>query len=184
MKDIQIEQLGPNKVEEALLFFSQSIPSCWPNTAEEARGWVYNEFLHPKAIILGAINEGTIIGTLCLIPFLSIIERMEASEKEKVTTGIEGLSPTVDIKKIIHYGGFSAKSNIGKELIGLADKMARTHNFDFVIGHTARPNKKYPQVRVWNFLQHALGVQELLPGCLMRYSSPPDLQKIWMYRYL
>lgn len=186
MQNINIFKLSESEISKAINIFSKAIPRHWPNTSEEARLWITDEFYHPDAIIFGAYIENNLAGVCSLLPMDAVLNKMEIKEAQIIKKAIEDTLRT-RIRETGYIGGFATEEKyeykgLSKYLFKHANAYAKNNELKFIIGHTARPTEKYPDLKMFDIAKSKFKMEELPTAEKIHYSSPADLEKVWFFK--
>jgi len=180
--------LQPNEIDQAIECFAKAVADDWPNSREEAAGWVSNEFHNPSSTIFGVYDKDNIVGTCSLVPIDFVFEKMSENERQMVLVSLNQ-ELKIDLTKAIFIGGFSVGQEyegkgVSWQLFTSAENFAIENNYKALVAHTARPSKKYKKIQSLPIALRKYGMRELpLPNKIF-YSSPNDLEKVWLYKLL
>ena len=179
--------LEKNELDMAIELFAQAIPRHWPNSAEEARLWVHDEFHHSEAMVIGNFYKGALNAVVCLVPFRFVLLNLPDRERKLVETALASSFPDLKMEEIIHLGGLAVSKEEfgigwGLLLFKIAEREAQERGYKLQIGHTARQSKKYPSRRILTSLVKRGGWLELPVSEPIYYPNPSDLEKVWAYK--
>lgn len=182
-----VKILSSTEIDQAIECFANAVARDWPNSKEEAANWISDEFRHPDSIILGVFAEGKIIGTCSLVSLDFILSKLSTSEHELVSTALRGLG--VNLAKAVYIGGFSVDEKyeargVSRQLFTSAENSAINKGCEMLVAHTARSSEKYPKIKVLPIALTKAGMKELTLPSKTFHSSPSDLEKVWLYKFL
>jgi len=182
-----IRSLERLELDAAIEVFAQAIPRYWPNTSEEARLWVKEEFYHPEAVVIGHFDRTTLDAVVCLTSFEFVLSHLEAQEQALVEAGVAEVASSINPREVVHIGGLAVAQDAvdigwGMLLFTVAEREAQNRGYKLRIGHTARRSEKYPAMRVLTSLVKWRKWQELPVSEKIYYANPPDLEKVWCYK--
>lgn len=176
------------EIAHAVAFFAEAIPRHWPNTKEEAHSLVEQEFHHPAAVVLGAYtHECDLVAVCALVPFELVWARLTLNEHVLLDFALRAVAAECVIPSdYVHWGGLA----VGRawEGTGLAQCMniaaeswAQLYRRRIMIAQSGRACVQYPLLRG---IPYALkcGYQELATATPLYYRSPPDLEKVWLWK--
>lgn len=186
-KFAEVKILSSNEINSAIECFANAIVRDWPNSKEEAVNWVSNEFHHPNSIILGAYDKDNLIGTCSLVPINFVFERLNKNEHKLVSNAL--LKLEIDLAKTIYFGGLSIKEKyeaqgVTTQLFTFARNSAIREGYEVLIAHTARSSEKYQKIKALSLALLKAQMKELTLPYKIFYSSPNDLEKVWLYKFL
>ena len=184
---LDIKILSSNEIDQAIDCFARAIDRDWPNTREEAAGWVNDEFHNFNSIIFGAVFENKIIGTCSLIPLNFVFNKLQNDEREKVENGLKRIG--VNFQKAIYIGGLAVEKKyegrgVATDLFTFVENYAINNGWEFLIGYTARPSVKYNTIKALPIVLSRFHVKELPMPRKIFHLSPVDLEKVWFYKLL
>ena len=183
-----VKILSSTEIDQAVECFANAIARDWPNSREEAISWVSDEFHNPDSLIFGVFDEeGKIIGTCSLVSLEFVLGKLSESEHELVVSALKGLG--IDLTKAIFIGGFAVEEKyegrgVSKQLFTSAENSAINKGCKLLVAHTARSSEKYPKIKVLPIALAKAGMKELTLPTKTFHSSPNDLEKVWVYKYL
>src|SRR3989344_4192121 len=182
--NVEIKVLITNEIDEAIECFARAIAQDLPNNKEEAKNWVYDEFHNPDSVIFGAFVENKLIGVCSLVPFNFILEKLGGKESNLIIKALKR-QPDIDTSKVIYMGGFGVEEEfkekgIGTKLFTFAEKLAINKGCKTLLGHTARPSKKYDKIKGLDFALSIIQMKKLPLTETIFLSSPNDLEKVWL----
>ena len=185
-ESIEVKILSSNEIDQAIECFANAITRDWPNSKEEAENWVSDEFHNPDSIILGVYDKDNLIGTCSLVPLNFVLERVSRSEHQLVLNALNQELKT-DLSKAIYVGGLSVKKEyegqgIAQKLFTSAENFAISNGYEALVAHTARPSEKYQKIQAFQIALSRYKMRELPLPHKIFYSSPDDLEKIWLYK--
>lgn len=182
-----VKILSSTEIDQAIECFTNAVARDWPNSREEATTWVSDEFHHPGSVILGVFNEGKIIGTCSLVSLDFILGKLSEGERDLVSSALKGLA--IDLSKAIYIGGFSVEKKyegrgVSKQLFTSAENSAINNGCEVLVAHTARSSEKYTKIKVLPLALTKAGMRELVLPAKTFHSSPNNLEKVWLYKFL
>lgn len=182
-----IRQLEKKELDAAVEVFAQAIPRDWPNTSEEARSWVFDEFHHSDAVLLGYVSDEKIEAVICLLPLTEVLLKVGEKEKRLLMEGLKICCPGVTVDQMIHVGGLAKtatapKQGLAQLLYVSAHALAQRSGYKVCIGHTARRSEKYPSMMILDTVAKQSGLSEVPTSEKIYYTNPPDLEKVWVHR--
>lgn len=183
-----VKILLSNEIDQAIECFANAIDRDWPNSKEEAANWVFDEFHHPDSIIFGAHDKDKLVGVCSLVPLNFVLERVSGSEHQLVLNALNQ-ELKIDLSKAIYIGGFSVKKEyegqgMARQLFTFAENFAINKAYEALVAHTARPSEKYQKIQVLPIALSRYKMKELPLPHKIFYSSPDDLEKVWLYKLL
>ena len=184
----EVKILLSNEINQAIECFANAIARDWPNSKEEAADWVFDEFHYPDSIIFGAHDKDKLIGTYSLVPLHFALERVSGSEHQLVLNALNQ-ELKIDLSKAIYVGGLSVKKEyesqgIARKLFTFAENFAISDGYEALVAHTARPSEKYQKIQALPIALSMYKMRELPLPHKIFYSSPDDLEKVWLYKLL
>ena len=185
--DYETRPLEKNELDMAIELFAQAIPRHWPNSAEEARLWVRDEFYHPETMVIGHFYRTVLNSVVCLAPFRFVLSNLPDKERRLVETALTFSFFGLKAEEIIHLGGLAISKEVvgigwGTLLFKIAEREAQERGYKLRIGHTARPSKKYPSMHILKTIVRWRKWVELPVTEPIYYPNPPDLEKVWSYK--
>ncbi len=187
-KSTEVKILSSNEIDEAIEYFATAVARDWPNSKEEAVNWVSDEFHNPDSIILGAYDKDILVGACSLVPLHFVLERTSKSERQSVLIALNQ-ELKIDLLKAIYIGGLSVKKEyegkgIAQRLFTSAEHFAISNGYEALVAHTARPSEKYQKIQALPIALSRYEMKELSLPHKIFYSSPDDLEKVWLYKFL
>lgn len=187
--DIRVRILSSDEIGQAIDCFVRAISRDWPNTEDEARSWVDDEFHNPNSTIFGAVVDKRLVGVCSLIPFDFILQRLSWREAKLLTGALKKkFRESESETKVIYIGGFGVDKRyegkgIGGKLLLFAEKTALNRGYRALVAQTARPSKKY-KIKGLAFALLVMQMSELSLAEKIFLPSPRDLEKVWLYKFL
>ena len=184
----EVKILSSTEIDQAIECFANAIARDWPNSREEAINWVSDEFHNPDSVIFGVFNEeGKIIGTCSLVSLEFILGKLNENERDLVSNALKEIG--VNLSKAIFIGGFAVEEKyeargVSRQLFTFAENSAINKGCGVLVAHTARSSEKYPKIKVLPIALAKAGMEELTLPTKTFHSSPNDLEKVWLYKYL
>lgn len=192
--DIIFRQLQLDEIILGIDLFARSVVRTWPNTYEEAAGWVKDEFSAVSAILYGAFVNNKLIGLCVGTPYCIIWRSLAKHEQNLLSTTFEYLSYTndgihlSDPSKILHIGGISVdrdyeQQGIASKLFAMVESLAREEGYIALVAHIAGDYISHPQASIKSLIEK-WGMHKMPIIRLLYYNDPPDLEKLWYYKTL
>ena len=175
------------EIDFAITSFANAIARDWPNSKDEAKQWVFDEFHNPDSIIIGAYDARKLVGACSLVPQNHIFDKLDKEEKSIVSAFLIGLN--VDLSKAIFLGGFYVDKKYESKMVSaqiytFAEEFANNRGYKALVAHTARPSEKYNKIKALPVALSMAKMKELPVPRKFFYSNPSDLEKVWLYKLI
>ncbi len=182
-----IKYLRKDEVTRAIEVFAGAISRHWPNTVEEARFWVHDEFHHPETVLLGHFGGPTLNAVVCLSSFQFVLSKLADKEQGLIKSALASSFPNLKVEEIVHLGGLAVTKEVvgigwGTLLFRMAEREAQERDYKLLVGHTARRSEKYPSMHILQSVVKWRKWFELSTAEPIYYSNPSDLEKVWTYK--
>jgi GNAT superfamily N-acetyltransferase len=176
------------EMESAVTCFGRAAARTWPATAAQAVDWIRPEVLDKQCTFLGAFDRKTITGVIAGVPLFRIFGHFDRHEQDAICDGLIGTEPyPTNLLDAYHIGALGVEEafcgrGIATDLFRSIEKIAVRFRYKTLVGHTARPSENYPTVGSLELCLNKWQMHELPTGQTLYYSSPTDLEKVWVYK--
>lgn len=185
--NVAVRTLAQDEINQAIDCFARAIARDWPNSQNEAKNWIYDEFHHSDSIVVGGFIDKKLVGVCSLVPFSFVLAKLDKQETDLVLETLKN-QLGIDNEKIIYIGGFGVeekfeKMGVGTKLFTFAEKTAINKGYRVLVGHTADTSEKYKKIKGLTFAL-SMEMKELPIASKIFLPHPSDLEKVWLYKIL
>ncbi|MDD2656823.1 MAG: GNAT family N-acetyltransferase [Patescibacteria group bacterium] len=179
---MKIKRLPGQGSFEHVRLFAEAIARDWPNTVEEAKCWVKEEWNHPSTQVFLAEENEIAVGCVFALDFDFVFSHHNEEEQQKLFSATEEKNFSA-MENLSFVGGLGVKAGytakgVATLLLRSVQAWAKQEN-KFLLGHTGRPSKKYSSLKALPLVL-SLGFEEIFPKGSFYYPNPPDLEKVWV----